>query len=242
MSHDVEIETWTGQRFKPFAATVGMIDPLDICGALSQLCRFGGHTRKFYSVAQHSVLVHDIIEAALLENSHTIEGKQQTLLAGLLHDAHEAYLLDVPAPIKPHVNGYACAAHQVQTVIDERFGVKHDLVDHQAIRLADKAALRIEARDLMHSGGDWWINQANPLNILCRIPLVEAMKVEPLPPTEAHRMFWFRLFRYESCFVKGVEHVGVDQEGERVGSRADRRANAAGAGGADSGEGGQAGV
>lgn len=214
MLHEVEIETWTGVRFRPFAATAAMVEPLDICGALSQLCRFGGHTRHFYSVAQHSVLVHDIIEAALLEDSHTLEGKRQTLLAALLHDAHEAYLLDVPAPIKPHVVGYSCTAHQVQAAIDERFGLRPDIIDHAAIKVADKAALRIEARDLMRSKGEWWINQADPMNIVGQMPLLDAMQLRPLLPDLAHQLFWRRLYRYQSYFVKGVEDVGVDQEGD----------------------------
>jgi uncharacterized protein len=64
------------------------IDILDIAHALSQMCRFTGHTSFFYSVGYHSILASEFVEPAHLA------------LEALLHDAHEAYIADLPRPIK----------------------------------------------------------------------------------------------------------------------------------------------
>src|ERR1019366_9954250 len=83
---DGAIRTYSGVRFKPLDPdpAVGISD---IAHALANQCRFGGHSSAFYSVAQHSVRVSEICAA-------------EDALWGLLHDASEAYLVDVPAPLK----------------------------------------------------------------------------------------------------------------------------------------------
>ena len=79
------IQTYTGKKFFPMNPKTEDLDIIDIAHALSMKCRFVGHTKQFYSVAQHSVIV-----SWNCSNPHL----------GLLHDAAEAYLPDVPAPIK----------------------------------------------------------------------------------------------------------------------------------------------
>ena len=86
------IQTLSGRRVNPLDAAPEDIDPVDIANALANLCRFGGHSRGFYSVAQHSVIVCDLLE----EQGATAD----ELMAALLHDAAEAYLGDLPHPIK----------------------------------------------------------------------------------------------------------------------------------------------
>ncbi len=86
------MQTLTGRRMNPLDASPEDIDPDDIAGALANICRFGGHSRAFYSVAQHSVIVCDL----LAERG----GSPDELMAALLHDAAEAYLGDLPHPIK----------------------------------------------------------------------------------------------------------------------------------------------
>ncbi len=75
------IQTLTGRRVNPLDAAPEDIDPEDIAGALANICRFGGHCNAFYSVAQHSVIVCDL----LAERGATPD----ELLAALLHDAAE---------------------------------------------------------------------------------------------------------------------------------------------------------
>jgi 5'-deoxynucleotidase YfbR-like HD superfamily hydrolase len=89
------IKTRSGLKFFYDEPTPEMVSIDDIAHALSNLCRFNGHTRTFFSVAQHSVEV-----ANLLYASAAKEHRALSALCGLLHDAHEAYVGDFPTPFK----------------------------------------------------------------------------------------------------------------------------------------------
>ena len=82
-----EILTYTGKMFSPLNPRCEDICIEDIAHSLSNLCRFTGHTRHFYSVAQHCVRV-----SRLVPPEHA--------LWGLLHDATEAYINDIALPLK----------------------------------------------------------------------------------------------------------------------------------------------
>lgn len=92
------MQTYSGKKFFPNDPPRSEFDIEDIAHALSYLNRFGGHTRFPYSVAQHSVLVAAIVE--------TLGGTQEEILLGLMHDATEAYIVDVPTPVKRLISGY----------------------------------------------------------------------------------------------------------------------------------------
>jgi len=85
------IQTISGRKFPLAEPDPNQIDIEDIAHALSMLCRFNGHCTQFYSVAEHSMHV-----------SHEISN--DLALAGLLHDAAEAYLGDVPSPLKKELS------------------------------------------------------------------------------------------------------------------------------------------
>lgn len=112
------IITLTGKHVYPLDFTPDMIDLEDIAHALSNLCRFTGHTRKFYSVAEHCVHV-----------AYTLykRGDNDLLLPlqGLLHDASEAYMNDLAQPIKrmPQLEVYTAAERQVERTILDYFGI-----------------------------------------------------------------------------------------------------------------------
>lgn len=102
----------SGAPFFPFAPEPGDIDIADIARALSHICRYGGHVRRFYSVAEHCCHV-----AAVAPDEFKLDA--------LLHDAAEAYLGDIPRPIKKHpdMDGWRAAEAAVEAAVAARFGL-----------------------------------------------------------------------------------------------------------------------
>lgn len=141
------IQTFTGRRFYPLAPRPEDVDIEDIAHALANLCRFAGHTRRFYSVAEHSVRVAAILKASC-------PGFPKLHLGGLLHDASEAYLVDVPRPVKhaPDLAGYRAAEAKVEAAIAERFDFADGFSARPWIKSADDLCLRWEAHELMAGG------------------------------------------------------------------------------------------
>ena len=128
-----------------------LVDLTDIAVALSHTCRFGGHVTHFHSVAAHSVLVSEFVEASL-EHLDAARRRQGAAL-GLLHDASEAYLGDVCRPLKrlAAMDGYRRLEVEVTEAIWQRFdlwGAFQDEALTLAVRVADDRLCRIEQRDL----------------------------------------------------------------------------------------------
>lgn len=112
------IQTYTGKVFPIFNPKPDDIDIRDIAHALSNLCRFGGHCKVYYSVAQHS------IEAAK-EMMIRYPPIQPIHRYGLLHDAAEAYLVDLPHPIKRRIDLYQEVEAKLMESISTRFDMKY---------------------------------------------------------------------------------------------------------------------
>lgn len=133
-----KIRTFSGKYIDPLNPDPALICIEDIAHALSMLPRFGGHTQRFYSVAQHSIAC---CEWAPAEHK----------LAALLHDAGEAYLLDIPSPVKKRIPGYAEAEDRLMAVIAHKLGFAWPL--HEDVKAIDKMTLYIEWDNVVLRGG-----------------------------------------------------------------------------------------
>lgn len=132
------IETYSGHHF---SLQEPVFDLTDIIHALSNTCRYGGHCSRFYSVAEHSCLVGSLMRELDLGDPRE----------GLLHDATEAYLSDVPAPFKQYLPEWKALDDDLDAKLREHFGIG----PHSAgMKTADRIALFIEASMLMPDGGE----------------------------------------------------------------------------------------
>lgn len=162
------IETRKGNKVDVQNPHPDQFDIEDIAYALSNTCRFNGHCSGFLSVAEHSVLVAQRLPDELK-------------LAGLLHDAAEAYLGDIPSPIKQFLPDYKHMEKKFEAAIAEKFGV----VFTQDIKLADTDALFTEAHFLIPSQGKDWTFFQGPTQFKVNYDLQPAC----LPPVYAYKLF-----------------------------------------------------
>lgn len=145
------ILTATGRHFSYLDPRPQDITILDIAQGLAAESRYNGHTRGFYSVAQHAWLASQIVP-------------RQHALEALLHDATEAYCKDIPRPLKELLTDYQTIEARVDLAIRATFGLPLDMTP--AVKHADLVMLATERRDLMPADATPW-------------PILEG--IEPLP-------------------------------------------------------------
>jgi 5'-deoxynucleotidase YfbR-like HD superfamily hydrolase len=154
----VKIETYTGTYFDYSAPRAEDVRVEDIARALSHVSRFGGHTSTFYCVAEHALLCRRLV----LEAGHD----PRIAFAALHHDSHEAYIGDVPTPLKVELGEvYEQLAERVDIAVAAALGLDAADFHHEAVREADALALRIEAAALKRSrgvGGAWTLGDNPP--------------------------------------------------------------------------------
>jgi uncharacterized protein len=141
------LQTVSGRWVNPFDPDPDQLDAGDIARALANQCRFGGHSRVFYSVAQHSVIVSELVEQR--------GGDAEDVFAALMHDASEAYLGDMPHPIKHRSSlgaAFKAAEDHLEAALRERFGIKAHVPE---IKRADRALLATERRAFSAEGWHW---------------------------------------------------------------------------------------
>ena len=137
-------QTASGVAFYPLDPRVEDIKIYDIAHALSMQCRFNGHCVKFYSVAEHCVRVSDAVS-------------REHAPWALLHDATEAYLVDLPRPLKHYSelgNQFQLVENKLARCICERFGLP--LIEPPEVKKVDQILLMTEQRDLMVSPPAAW--------------------------------------------------------------------------------------
>lgn len=157
------ITTYTGKKFHYLNPAEDEICIEDIAHALSLTCRFGGHCSTFYSVAEHSYRV------AML-------APDNDKLGALLHDAHEAYLHDVPRPIKQDIIGYKLIADKIQSKIHDKFNIT--VHNPTLLKYYDDVLLATESRDIMATTQDW-----------AELPKSELLEIKPTNWQMAEKVF-----------------------------------------------------
>ena len=166
-------QTYNGKHVHPLSPSQDEIVIEDVAHSLSQQCRFLGHTDALYTVAQHCVLVSEMVPPG-------------DALWGLLHDASEAYLCDLPAPIKrdPQMEFYRIAEQRLLTCVARKFGLAPEMP--QSVKRADKILLATEFRDVTAVDDlDWIIAE-------CGCEPAESLWITPWPPAVAERRFLAR--------------------------------------------------
>jgi hypothetical protein len=166
------IETFTGKRFYILSPAEDMINIEDIAHSLSLLCRYNGHCKQFYSVAEHSIRVSELVPVG-------------DRLAALLHDAAEAYLSDIPRPLKMYLKDIKSIEDRIQAMIHSAFGIKGNEAE---IKKADNILLATEARSLMVNTDDWYLSE-EPLSI----------DIIPMESEIAESLFLFRFLKYSEA-------------------------------------------
>ncbi|MFP4141487.1 MAG: phosphohydrolase [Phycisphaerae bacterium] len=180
------IQTYTGKQFYPLDPDPSTVCLTDIAHALSLKCRFGGHCRDFYSVAEHSVRAARAARVARWGNNNKVARFT------LLHDAAEAYIPDFARPIKGAMV-VLCRSdfyrireweQQILWAIGVRLNI--DLVTdrgtmgyHRIVKWWDEVMLATEARDLMGVEPGQWPGLPDPI----------PETIEPWSPQEAEQAF-----------------------------------------------------
>lgn len=153
------IQTYSGRRVCPLDFQPEDFSIVDVAHALSHICRFSGHTRGFYSVAEHSFHVANEVENRMRGESPYLIA--QASLQALLHDASEVYLGDLAAPLKhdPALAGFARADEELQSRIYLSVGLPAEM--DSLIKQVDREILTIEA-ELLMGGTRGWSNVTAP--------------------------------------------------------------------------------
>ncbi|QIG73238.1 metal-dependent phosphohydrolase domain-containing protein [Rhizobium phage RHph_N17] len=140
----MRLTTYTGTEFVPSDPIAADVHPLDIIHPLSMQCRYGGHVKRFYSVAEHCVHLSRVVSP-------------KNALWALLHDASEAYIVDIPAPVKVLLPEYLGIEAKIMAVVCERFGLPLEMPDE--VREADIRIRSDEGLFLINGEHPWIVPQ-----------------------------------------------------------------------------------
>lgn len=149
----------------------------DIAHGLSLICRYAGQCDRFYSVAEHSLLVSDTVP--------------RFAYAALMHDAAEAFIGDVTRPLKQLLPAYKEIERNVESAIFQRFAVPHPLPE--AVKEADLRVLAAEQNQIMPYGTNHWAAHEG----VSLAPIT----IKSLTPQEAKRQFLERFTKLRPFHV-----------------------------------------
>lgn len=164
-------QTFNGRRINPVHATITDIYIEDIAHALSQICRFGGHCKEFYSVGQHSVLC-------------AMHASPETAFPALMHDSTEAYIGDMVTPLKNQMPKFHQVEDRLWKIIAKKYHIPVKLPTE--VKVLDRQALGTEHRDLLD-------NHEHHVWKMLKGVKIWSERIKPWSPkaTEARFLDWF---------------------------------------------------
>lgn len=195
-------QTFTGRKFWPLSPHKDDLDIRDIAHALSLLNRYTGHTKYFYSIAQHSVMAVSAVDMKI-----ELTPKLKRTIA--MHDAAEAYINDIARPVKEMMRemgvGYAEIEEQLEIIIADKYDLTFPFPS--IVKTADMIMLATERRDLLATPPLPWRSTANikPLDTVIRSWM----------PAYAETMFLATFFKKDTTmvryrkFYKSQNHVTI---------------------------------
>jgi hypothetical protein len=175
----MKIQTCSGRFVDPFRLTPDDIDIEEGAAVLSRLCRFNGHTRKFYSVAEHSCHAYDV-------------ASEDNKLWALVHDLAEYLQTDVPSPIKYEIPELVRMSREGESAVAEKFGLPWPMPAE--IKEIDMRLLATEAMQLLPEPAVGWRN-AREWFPEGGFPEVYELKVKCWHPVEAEAQFMRRFLK-----------------------------------------------
>jgi uncharacterized protein len=134
------LQTFSGRQFYPLDPREDDVHIEDIARALSLQNRYAGHTKFPYSVAQHCLIMSDLVPV-------------EFAFEALMHDASEAYLCDIPRPIKPFLTNYIEIEDRLMEVISKKFNFTYPMSPE--IRFADTRMVYTEKKWVVHDVLTW---------------------------------------------------------------------------------------
>jgi len=177
LQYSVQIGDQLFDYTDPYAHSPNLCDAV---AGISKVARFGGHTKAFYSVAQHSVFVSVLADA------------DGCAWSGLAHDLAEAYYGDFPSPLKAFIRSSCpmlmARLNTIDCVIEDAFLFDPKL---PGVKRADLVALVTERRDLVSKGGADVAESWATFNAIRPSDYV----ISPLSPEKAEKAWWRRYYQ-----------------------------------------------
>lgn len=186
------IETYTGRPFFPLHPDPKDVSIIDIAHAQSNQCRYSGHTTWFYSTAQHCCLLADYVEKQM-------KGTPLDCLQILMHDAAEAYLVDIPRPVKQFMPEFRVWDIAINNCIRSWLGLENESIPTWQDDIDSRIIVDERAQIMSDSGNDWGHN-LEPLGI----------EIAPWFPYIAEQQFLMRYATYSKQIFGTHQYLRSD--------------------------------
>lgn len=186
------IQSYTGKQVFPLELNASMLDWRSFAHAASNICRFGGHTKRFYSIAEHSVYVSRRAGELAEHRKEPQKRVRYVRRWGLIHEGAEAFgFVDLPRPVKyhPDMKAYKKCEHEAMMVVANWAGLEPK--EPWEVHQADFDLLATEARDLMSPMHPEWVREVP--DIIFGLKDLDLTK--PLDPRSAEQEFLLEAYR-----------------------------------------------